>query len=1108
MAVGIVWEGNVGRRAPRPAWRRDGRRPDRRPSGRVRDAAAVLALLLIPVLVQAPAAATAEEPLPPGMPAEPFLMLDTGMHTAPISDLVVDAANGLVATTALDKTVRLWDLETGHLTGRLAVPLGEGPEGILHSLAIAPDGGRMIAGGYTGLSWDDGAFSLYTWGLPDQKMMRLKNLSAAIAHMRYRPDGQIFVVGFLSGQGIGVFSSGGKYLGQDRDYGGAAVRQIAFAPDGRLAVTSDDGTLRLYSAALGLLAKRTLDGPGVPYGVAFAPQGDVLAVGFSGAARVELLDDATLETRHVAASPPGASGDTPLVRWITDQGRALVATAGTRATARGDILAAAYDPRAGSWAWSVDIGRDSAAALAARPDGGLVFATTDPAWGQISGNGRLQIIHQAGIADFRDVADGTFAASADGRRLVIGTRQGGTDPVTIDLDRGRVTTDGEAGPGLHGPDRALPTANEADWRNRTDPMVGRVAIALDPGEAARSAARLPDGRYVLGSDFTLRLFDANGREIVRKDIPAAAYGVIAVREAPLLIAALGDGTVRWYSLAPGDALAEVAAVFHHQASRRWVVWTPEGFFAHSPGGGQELVGHVLNRSKAKSPMVVDFAQIYRLFHRPDLVWAYLADPLGQRARLRTAQAEIGDLRRLMQQTPPPTVTLVALCEPESSERTRGFVPVAAPVAGGQPQAADPQSAERCRPPAALTRAFRRTGHDRPGAVAATAGENTVGVLTLAPGTTRIALRFSVTDTGAGVGAIDVFHDGRNVGRTSATRAFRRTGHGAPSAAAPPPTGANPLVPGLAPIETPASSAAADPVVADKPLVLEREVALVPGANPIEIRAYNTAGVYGKLTVTLMVPDAPGGGAPAAPVKPPTRLWLVSVGVNDYANDANDLAFAVPDARSVAAEIGTRAGPFYDSVEVVELYDQDATRPALETTLSGLADDVSGEDSLILYLAGHGLATDQGLYQFLTPEAYTTEGETGLDQNRLVELLGEIRAGRKMVFLDTCHGGAFEVGTISGNLYNETGNFILAAAASQEEALDSYDGNNGVFAHAILSGLRGYAAVGRERTVSALTLGEFVREEVSHLAAEKGHAQRAVFQGDDTNRFPLGKADDP
>ncbi|SDE11187.1 caspase family protein [Rhodospira trueperi] len=1041
-----------------------------------------------------------QESLPPGVPSRPFLMLDTGMHTAPISDLVVDEANGLVATASLDKTIRLWDLETGQHGERLIMPLGDGAEGILHSLDIAPDGGRMIAGGFTGYSWDDGTFSLYTWGLPDQSMMRLKNLPTTIAHTRYRSDGQIFVVGFLSGQGVGVFGSNGQFLGQDRDYDGASVREIAFGPDGRLAVSSDDGTVRLYAPDFRVIAKRTFEGPGSPHGVAFSAQGGYLAVGFSGAARVEIFDSTTLEPRLKVSDPPGASGDTPLVTWINSEETPLVVAAGRRATEDGDVLALAYDPEAKSWAWSVEIGRDSVTALEARPGGGLVFATSDPAWGLVSANGRLQTSHRAGLADFRDVSDGVFAVSDDGQRLVIGVQTGGEEPVTIDLARGRITQGGTVEDGMHAPEPDLPETSQADWRNRTDPAVGSVALTLDRGEAARSLAQLPDnGGFVVGGDFALRVFAADGTERARKDIPAAAYGVVPAAKAPVLVAALGDGTVRWYSLAPDSLLDELASAFYHVSSQRWVVWTPEGFFAHSPGGGQNLVGHVLNRGKAESPMVVDFAQLYRLFHRPDLVWAYLANPLEERARLEKAMADIGDLRQLLQDAPTPEIKLVALCEPEAGQTTRGFVAVAAPTEANEAASDEAASEERCRPPQNLTRAFRRTGDAEP--QDAEEDTETVGVLTVAPGQTQITLRFQVTDAGAGVGAIDVFRDGQNVGRTMATRAFRRQGDAPPSD-------------GLAGKKKQESASASDGEtsgdagVPGAPIILDRQVALEEGANLIEIRAYNDAGIYGKTAMTLMVPAAPEAETTQEPEEPGEALWLVSVGVNDYAGEGNDLNYAVPDARSVAAEIAERAAPFYDRVELVELYDGEAERLPLEAALTDLGDSLNRTDSLVLYLAGHGRETEEGLYQFLTPEAYAREGETGLNQQRLVELLGDLPAARKMIFLDTCHAGSFEVSTISGNLYNETGNFILAASASQEEALDSYNGVNGVFAHAILTGLRRYAAVGRERTVSALTLGEFVREEVSLLAEEKGHTQRAVFQGDDTSRFMLGKADDP
>ncbi len=79
------------------------------------------------------------------------------------------------------------------------------------------------------------------------------------------------------------------------------------------------------------------------------------------------------------------------------------------------------------------------------------------------------------------------------------------------------------------------------------------------------------------------------------------------------------------------------------------------------------------------------------------------------------------------------------------------------------------------------------------------------------------------------------------------------------------------------------------------------------------------------------------------------------------------------------------------------------------------------------------------------------------------------------------------------LGNETGRFLLAASTSVQEALDSYDDRNGVFAFAVLEALGGRAATDGEGRVSALALGEWVMRRVPQLAAEKRHRQDAVFR---------------
>jgi hypothetical protein len=44
---------------------------------------------------------------------QPTLIIDPGMHTAPIKDVGVDAAGRMAVTRGLDKTLRVWSLCDG-----------------------------------------------------------------------------------------------------------------------------------------------------------------------------------------------------------------------------------------------------------------------------------------------------------------------------------------------------------------------------------------------------------------------------------------------------------------------------------------------------------------------------------------------------------------------------------------------------------------------------------------------------------------------------------------------------------------------------------------------------------------------------------------------------------------------------------------------------------------------------------------------------------------------------------------------------------------------------------------------------------------------------------
>ena len=133
-----------------------------------------------------------------------FLRSETGMHTAVIKRIDVDAKERYLVTGSVDKTVRVWSLlDNGKLIQILRPPIGEGREGEIHAVAISPDGETVAAGGWTGPTWG-GTYSIYLFDRQTGEMnQRLTGHPQPIFHLAYSPDGR-YLVANLAQQGIRV----------------------------------------------------------------------------------------------------------------------------------------------------------------------------------------------------------------------------------------------------------------------------------------------------------------------------------------------------------------------------------------------------------------------------------------------------------------------------------------------------------------------------------------------------------------------------------------------------------------------------------------------------------------------------------------------------------------------------------------------------------------------------------------------------------------------------------------------------------------------------------------------------------------------------------------
>lgn len=946
---------------------------------------------------------------PPEPPQQPFLRVEAAAHTAPVARLATDAEGRILASVSDDKTLRLWDLPDGTLRAVLRPPIGTEAEGELYAVALSPDGRRAFVAGWTGAAWDR-SFAIYLFDTTNGRLVaRLPGLPAPVQHLAISADGTRVAAALGGRAGIRVWDArNGTPLWEDTGFT-APARMVAFDPAGeRLAASGADGRLRVYDRAGRKTADRAPVQGARPFGLAWSPDGALLALGFEDRLRVEVMAASDLRSIFVPDVAGLAGEGLPAVTWAHDgrggvqlhaagYARRSAPAAGARGIAAPGSSAGAAEARRDfvirRWtdfglgpASDIAAARDAIAHLIPLPTGGVAYAAADPGWGRVAPDGTLAIAPRPPGADFRNTG-AALAVSADGTRLRIALRPGDA-PVTFDSLAGALVRDAGDGAGFAPARTASPRLPLADWRNANRPRLGQVPLRLGDGEFSRSAALLADDAGVLiGTDNSLRLFDAGGRAIASLPVPGAVWGLAIAGD--VAVGALGDGTLRWWRIGAGRII-EQAALFIHAQSLRWVLWTPEGLFDHAANGGQELVGLHLNGGRAQTPEWASFQQAYRALYAPAAVRARIA---GDGAPARERLAQLGELRARV-----------------------GRLPVLAP------RSACAVTPEGCTPVAWDARS-------------------------LPAGATALRLGFTITDRGLGLGPLDVLVNDRIAVRAEATAGQ-----------------------------------------------LQAEVPLDAGANRVTTRLYAEDRALFAEGPAL---DVRRAGEPE-PAVDAGRLIVLAIGVNEYANAALNLNYAVPDAQVVADTLRARAGTLFREVRVTVLRDRQATRRGVMDALEEVARTTLPTDTFVLYIAGHGVRTEPDQRFLFLPHDVTdtsnwsTLRRQGIEDSQLVAAIARIRARDGLLLLDTCHAGQLTMDQLSA-LGNETGRFLLAASTSVQEALDSYDDRNGVFAYAVREALQGRAATDGEGRVSALALGEWVMRRVPQLAREKQHSQDAVFR---------------
>ena len=577
----------------------------------MRRTAAVFALIAA-FFVAAPAWAQT-----PGLYDRPILVLDPGVHTAPIRRADVDAAGEIAVTGSHDKTVRLWSVKDGRLLRTIRLPVGPGNVGKVFTVAISPDGETVAAGGWTRWNEADRQDQIYLFDAASGAMSgRIEGLPSVVLHLAFSPDGRWLAATLGGANGLRVFDRavGWAEAFRDEDYDGRS-HGADFAADGRLATTSFDGRLRLYDAD-GALSAVVETGFARPFGVAFSPDGRRIVVGFDDTSELRLYDGRTLAALPAPDAGGIGNGDLSEVAWSAD-GATLFA--GGRYGEDGTFPVIAW-ARSGLGArQALPAGLNTVMSLRPLPGGDLFVAAADPWLGRLRADGRPRWPSRAPLQMNPRGQRHTLRVSFDGLSVAFSFAARGKDPARFDLDMLTLTTVGTPEVGLAAPEQnALPVT---DWDYTTFPKLNGFRLPLQPHETSFSLAIHPDGkRFVLGTHWHLRAFDDSGKELWRRTA-AGAWAVNISGDGRYAVAANADGTIRWHAMEDGR---ELLAFFPFNDKRNWVVWEPDGRFAATLGARSALRWQV-NKGWDTTPVTVPASAIPNS-HRPEVIKRVL--PLG------------------------------------------------------------------------------------------------------------------------------------------------------------------------------------------------------------------------------------------------------------------------------------------------------------------------------------------------------------------------------------------------------------------------------------------------------------------------------------------------
>lgn len=1000
----------------------------------------------------------------------PRIVINPQGHSGKVHNLIFTPDGNRLISISEDKTIRIWNVQTGEQVKKFESQIGDGYEGMLYASALSPDGKFLAVGGYQ-VSTEKENYVIII------DIEKGEQVATAIGHTD--------VINSLSFSGSGQFLASGSADGTVRIWKmenfptlittttlevGTPISNLCFNRMTQdLAVASESKDILIYALS-GLRKGEKQFTPkmlhkhkGILNELAYSPDGAFLvSSSFDNELILWNAEGAVVKDIDKLKHPITAlafSFDGKILAALDETGKGMTYTvpAGTKLTEftghDNTVFSAVFSPSTTGNYMIASGGGNNNEIILWNPINGLtirkIIGKGSPINQLAFGEGYELFIAR----EMSNINKPIFKSSFDFSSFVVNrnpTRTPAVPPLpkdiiqtginSIALPKGKVIQTDENVDGRILDFRALPDGSLAvasDYSLKLFDKNGYLSKEfIGHSGAVRTVSVSEDGKYLAsggedqsvilwrlsetGSAPSMRsIFDTPEWSDYFSSLPVDSLTKETTKKAWLdVIAFLKDNKQKTYKEidAKFKTLGEVLipyATFFLTEDNEWVCWTPRGYFSCSSAGAKYFGWHT-NRGIEKLADFYDADQYFEILYRPKEMAKSFIDGKRVEDILRESGERIFDLGRLDRPS-------VAFFENYASIDTTDLI------------------------------------HYVNGELVTQAQTMPVNI--------------EIYDGGGGVKELNIYHNDKLIIRDT----------------------------------TIVTKGEGDKVM--RSYVLE----MSNNENQFKVKVLNHYKVESRADVfTLQYKGE---------IIATSSLYILSVGINKYQNSNYDLNYAQADAQAFTEKMVEQNKGIFKMIHKKEIYDEEATRGNILKGFKNIIAKAKAEDVFVFYYAGHGtIDEDKGNSFYIVPTDVTKIygdpeqlARKCISDEELKNNLTLVKAQKQIVLMDACHSGAAVANMkVRGGASDEkaiitlarsSGVVILASSGTQQFATEFEILKHGTFTYALLEALDGKADRGDGQvTINEIKL--YMDDRVPELTSQYGGKAQYPTGYITGNDFPI------